>query len=447
MRQSACWYSPRAPEHTTLQQEDRQQLRHNFIVNVSDGAFFGVAMGVASFVTVIPLFVATLTDSTILIGLIASIHMLGWQLPQLLTANRVARLRRYRPMVLFMSLHERLPFLGLAVVAALVPVLDRELVLILTFAMLIWQALGGGLTATAWQAMIAKLIPTTMRGTFYGTQSAFSNLLSSGSAVLAGVLLVSLEAPTNFVACFLIAGIAMLISYGFLAWTRESEAPTAPEAAQNQRDYWAALGRIVQQDRNFNWYIAARMLSQGAGVALSFYTIFAVRRFEMSAETVGVLTGILMLSQMVANPLLGWLGDRWSHRAMFAAGALVATVAALVAIFAPNGTWLYAVFALAGISTAALWTTSMALTAEFGNDSNRPYYIGLANTLVAPATLVAPLIAGWLVDTSGFETMFAVAAICGLATAALTIFGLREPSEVTIRQPAQPSIVTTPSKL
>src|SRR5690606_8737875 len=138
-------------EQHLLQSPHDQHLRHNFTVNVTDGAFFGFAIGVASLVTVILLFVATLTDSTVLIGLVASIHMVGWQLPQVLTANRVAKLRRYRPMVVFMTLHERLPFFGLALVAVLVPVIGRELALILTYLTLIWQGLGGGFTATAWQ--------------------------------------------------------------------------------------------------------------------------------------------------------------------------------------------------------------------------------------------------------------------------------------------------------
>ena len=92
--------------------EIQKHFRHNFIVNVIDGAFFGLAMGMASTVTVIPLFVATLTDSTTLIGFIASLHIIGWQLPQILTASRVARLKRYLPMVVWMSFNERWPFAG-----------------------------------------------------------------------------------------------------------------------------------------------------------------------------------------------------------------------------------------------------------------------------------------------------------------------------------------------
>lgn len=421
-----------------------KEFRHNFVVNVTDGAFFGFALGIASFVTVIPLFAATLTDSTVLIGLIASIHMVGWQLPQLFTANKVAKLRRYRPMVIFMTLHERLPFFGLAVVAALVPVIGRELALILTFIMLIWQGLGGGFTATAWQSMIAKIMPPNLRGTFYGAQSAFANLLSSGGAVLAGVLLGELESPLDFTLCFFIAGLAMILSLGFLAWTREAESTLVQETTQTRRDYWKGLVRIVKQDENFRWFVAARMLSQVAGVALSFYTIYAVRNYGMDDKTVGIMTGVLLLTQTVANPLLGWLGDRSSHRLMFAFSSLMAMVGALLAIIAPDTNWFYAIFALAGAANVGLWTITMALTAEFGTEVTRPYYIGLANTLVAPVTILAPIIGGWLADTAGFPATFMLAAAGGLGTALLLIFGLREPRiQAALAQTSTADVVTT----
>jgi hypothetical protein len=186
-----------------------QNFKFNVIVNVIDGGFFGLALGFASFITVIPLFVSRMTDSSTLIGLIPAIHQVGWQLPQLFFAERVGRLTRYKPMVVALTIHERLPFLGLALVAFAVPVLGVNAALYITFALLIWQGIGGGITANPWQAMIAKIIPSDRRGTFYGFQAAMANLLASGSAVAAGVLLTRLEYPGNYALCFLIAVLAM----------------------------------------------------------------------------------------------------------------------------------------------------------------------------------------------------------------------------------------------
>ncbi len=194
-----------------------RNLRPNTVYNILDGAFFGFALGFASFITIIPLFFSTLTDSAILIGMIPAIHNVGWQLPQLLIANRVSRQRRYKPMVLMLTIHERLPFLGLAILAWYSPHLGIQQTLIIAFLLLIWQGLGSGFTAAPWQSMIARIIPADRRGTFYGSQSSAANLLASFSAIFAGIILSKLVSPLDFTLCFTLASIFMTVSWFLLA--------------------------------------------------------------------------------------------------------------------------------------------------------------------------------------------------------------------------------------
>lgn len=411
----------------------RQHLRHNFIVNVMDGGFFGVALGVASFITVIPLFVATLTDNTAVIGLVSTLHLVGWQLPQLLTAQRVAQLPRYKPMVLLMTIHERLPFLFLALVALLVPTIGREAALILTLILLTWQGIGGGLSATPWQSMVAKIMPLHLRGTFYGAQSSAAAAFSTGGALLAGIILGGLSQPFNYALCFFIAFLGMIISNLFLAWTRE---PAIPPSAEHRHPpttaaFVARLWLILKQDDNFRWFILARMLAQVAAVGAAFYTIYATRRFDMSEQLAGVMTAVLMIAQIVANVSLGWLGDRWGHRATLALGIILTGAAAASALLAPSIGWFYAVFALAGVATATLWTNINTLTSEFGVSAERPYYIALANTCAAPATLLTPVIGGWLADAAGFGATFTLGIVASLLTVAVLMLFVRDPHYTT----------------
>jgi hypothetical protein len=116
-----------------MNSKGNRDLRFNFTVNVLDGGFFGAALGFASFITIIPLFVSNLTDSAIIIGLIPAIHAVGWELPQLFTAPSVSRLHRFKPMAVLMSLNERIPFLGLAIVAWFSPQIGIKWSLILRF--------------------------------------------------------------------------------------------------------------------------------------------------------------------------------------------------------------------------------------------------------------------------------------------------------------------------
>jgi MFS family permease len=415
----------------TLSPEAVQRDKHfpfNFIVNVIDGGAFGFALGFASFTTIIPLFVSSLTDSAILIGLIPAVHVLGWQLPQVFTARSVSQRKRYKPMVLFLTVQERLPFLGMAVVAWFLPDLGPKVALVLTFAMLAWQAIGGGFTATPWQSLMAKIVPADRWGFFFGTQAAAMNLFASLSAVIAGLILSRIDSPIDFSLCFLFAAVGLVISFFSLALTREDDSHP-PEIAQSQDRFWNNLLDILKRDVNFRWFLLVRMLAQVATMGFAFYTVYAVRQLGVSEVMIGVMTGVLTIVQTAANPMMGWLGDHWIHRGVMVIGLSSAVLSSIIAWLAPGASWFFLVFALAGIANVGIWTISMTLTLEFGNDAERPAYIGLANTLVAPTAFIIPLLGGWLADNHGYPSAFVVSVVGGIATIFVLVFLLRTPKE------------------
>lgn len=397
-----------------------RDVRFNAFVNLMDGAFFGTALGFASFITVIPLFVSQLTESAILIGLVPAIHVVGWQLPQLLTARRVQRLSRYKPMVLMMTLHERLPFFGLALVAWLLPGLDRSVALILIFLLLVWQGFGGGWTATVWQSMIGKIIPTSWRGGFFGAQSSAANLMASVTAVAAGWILEGGSFPINFATCFFFAGLGMVISFLFLAATREKDhTPAIP--ADERTPLKAEVLRILSEDRSFRQFLLIRIVHQFGLAAFSFYSVYAVKSLGVSAAVVGWLTGVLVFAEMLVNPMLGALGDRKGHRLVLVLGLLAGLLSAGLAGWLTTIPLWFVIFGLTGLAYAVGWTTSIVLSLEFGTPKTQATYIGMANTLIAPATLLAPFLAGWMVEGFGYQVMFRSAAAFFLLATLLSI--------------------------
>ena len=411
---------------STLEESIRKHLRFNLGVNLADGAFFGLGWGFGSIGTIIPLFVSHMTTSALLIGLIPSIHAVGWQLPQLFMANSVSRLRRYKPMVMLLTIHERVPYLGLALVALFLGTLGNKLALVLTFAMLIWQGLGAGFTANAWQSMVAKIIPSDWRGTFFGAQAALANVLMSVAAIAAGYILDRMHTPFNFTLCFVLTAVGMALSYLAIGLTRE---PVDNEKIipERQPSSWKGGLEILRRDKNFTAYLVIRLLSQFATMGFAFNIVYGLRRFGMSDLTAGFLTAALMITSTVANAVMGWLGDRFGHRAMLIIGSVAVTLSSLMAWGAPSIGWLYPVFILSGLANVAYWTIGMAITVEFGSEETRPTYIGLSNTLVAPFTIIAPLIGGWIAETAGFQTTFMVSAVGGLVVAALLFWLVRDP--------------------
>lgn len=411
---------------TRVEQFTRKHLRHNVIVNLTDGGFFGLALGFASFGTILPLFVASMTDSATLIGLVPAIRSTGWLLPQLFTASYTARLRRFKRTVLMNTIHERVPFLGFAAVALLIPTIGIQTGLVLTFLLLIWQGLGGGFTANAWTSLISKIMPPESRGTFFGTQAAIANLFISISAVGAGYLLDWYDAPFDFMYCFLIASLFFTVSWFALALTREP-ADYDKVIEEKPSPFWRGAGRILQRDRNFRWFLLVRTLSQFATMGFAFYIVYALRRFQMDTVTAGYLTAALTISQTVANAGMGWLGDRVGHRYMLLLGAASAMLSSILAWVAPSLAWFFPIFILAGLANVSIWTNSMTMTVDFSGEAERPFYIGLAQTLTAPATILAPLLGGWIADTQGFSSTFALSAMLSIVMMSILWFIVKDP--------------------
>ena len=409
-----------------VEQFGRKHLRFNITAGFIDAGMFGVALGFASFGTILPLFVASMTNSATLIGLVPAIHSAGWLLPQLFTASHTSRLRRYKRTVLLRTINERVPFLGFAIVALLLPKIGLQTGLIFTFLLLTWQGLGGGITANAWTSMISKIIPSEYRGTFFGTQAAVANLFISGAAIGAGYLLNWYRAPLNFAICFFIATVFFTLSWVALAFTREPE-DLEKVIDENPTPFWQGASDILKRDRNFNWFLISRTLSQFATMGFSFYIVYALRRFQMNEVTAGFLTAALTISQTVANAGMGWLGDKFGHRSMLIVGAFAAMFSSLLAWFAPSLVWFYPIFILSGFANVSIWTNGMTMATTFSGEKERPFYIGLAQTLTAPATMIAPILGGWVADTKGFEITFALSTILSIVMLGILVFIIKEP--------------------
>jgi MFS family permease len=405
-----------------------KNYKFNFITNVFDGAFFGFALGFASFSTIIPLFVSHLSNSAILIGLIPAIHSMGWQLPQILTARRVSAMKRLKPFVMLMTIQERLPFLGLGILALFYTKLHPTLTLIITFTLLIWQGLGAGMTANAWQILIGKVIPAVNRGTFFGAQSAAANLLSSFGAIAAGFILQDNSVSAGFALCFFIAFVFMIISWYFLNRTREVET-VSPIEASDQPSLWIHVKEILTNDRPFVGFLLSRFLFQLGMMSFAFYIIYAVRKFNLSTSDAGIMTAILMVTMVVANPILGWIVDHWTHRRVFELGAVAAALSSVVILFAKDPILFYLVMVLDGIAGTAFWTIGIAYSLEFGTDSNRPTYVGIVNTSGAPIAIIAPILGGWLADRFNYSVTFIVSIIFALITAIVLHFFVVSKSE------------------
>ncbi|MCC7355415.1 MAG: MFS transporter [Anaerolineae bacterium] len=410
-----------------VEAEIARHYRRNFLANVLDIAIFMGGYSFVSTTSMLPLFVSRFTSAPLIIGLVAAIPAVGSLLPQIFTARLVERLPRKKPFVAYTSLmSERLGIIIMALVVWLAGGLGASLTLALFLLGLTWHAVGTGILTTAWQEMIAKIIPVRARGRFFGLAFFGGAALGLLAAASATIILARYPFPTNFAICFTFTAVGAIISWFFLMATREPPRhdPRPPTSA---RQYWRNLLVLVQEDKNYRRYLLSRIGWAFGSMGSGFIAVYAARRFGLPDQAAGTFTTILVASQMVANLALGELADRRGHKVTLELSVLAILAAMLLAFIGATPLWFYVSFAFLGIGLAGNSLSSLAITMEFSTPESRPTYIGLANTTAGAAATIAPLVAGWVAGWAGYPVLFAVSLVASVATFFFMRRGIREP--------------------
>ena len=405
--------------------EVERNYRWNFTVNLLDGATFLFGLSVISSTTIIPLFITKLTSSPFLIALVAVIAQGAWFLPQIFAANFTEQMPRKKPIVVNLGFFlDRLP-MWVIVAAAPVALYSPALACLIFFVGYTWHGLGAGVGAPAWQDLIARCFPVERRGRFFGTTMFIGAAAGAAGAALSIWFLRSVPFPTNFFYIFLIAAVALTISWAVIALTREPVQPVdVPQ--QSNRQFLAKLPGIVRRDQNFRHFLIARSLMALGGMGTGFITVSALLRWQLPDSTVGIYTAAHLLGQTVGNLAFGFLADRFGHKLSLEIGALASGLAFFLAWLAPAPEWIFAVFFLLGISLGAILVSGILVVLEFSEPRRRPTYVGMANTAVGLVSIVAPLIGAWLA-LHNYSWLFAVAAVINLVAMVTMHWWVKEP--------------------
>jgi MFS family permease len=421
-----------AAEMAASAAERDRHFRWNFATMGIDITFFTLGMNISSAYVVLPLFVHHLSSSNLAAALVTAIRALGVWGTQLLLASYVEGLRRTKPILLIVTILERLPYLILAGAALLLAQSQPFWLLILFFLLIFIQTFGSGLSMTPWLDLVARAIPDNWRGRFFGLFTGLGGLLGIGGAALATLILSSPDIgyPANFALCFLLTFGMVVISFIWLALTREPRRvphPPAEKAARRAAGETGPRGwlRIVQRDKDFRRLLIANAIIGSAGLAAGLFAISARNVAHLTDAQVSIQNTVLVASSTASYFILGPVGDRFGHRLVLEIGALAGAMAGLLALLAQGPLLYTGVFLLTGLSLSATLLASFSFVIEFGPPEARPTYIALSSLCYAPFTTFAPIIGGWLADRLGYGPPFLLAA--GLGLAAALYFRLRVP--------------------
>lgn len=174
-----------------------------------------------------------------------------------------------------------------------------------------------------------------------------------------------------------------------------------------------------------------------ANIALpTLAEVFLLPFIQVQAVVIGYL-----ISLTITVVIAGRLGDRYGCKSMLIVGLIIFSLASLLCSIAPSLWILVAARSFQGIGAAFLMTLAMALTRQTVSKSQLGRAMGMLGTISALGTALGPVLGGFLIVVSGWQSIFGLQFI--LAGIAIILARVLLPNDYIKKQiPALTSLQT-----
>ena len=129
--------------------------------------------------------------------------------------------------------------------------------------------------------------------------------------------------------------------------------------------------------------------------------VFLLPFIQVQAVVIGYL-----ISLTITVVIAGRLGDRYGCKSMLIVGLVIFSLASLLCSVAPSLWILVAARSFQGIGAAFLMTLAMALTRQTVSKSQLGRAMGMLGTISALGTALGPVLGGFLIALSGWQSIF-----------------------------------------
>ncbi len=432
-------------ESETLSQPAREQIyRRNFVYFLIDSILFTLAMNIIGPTTVIPDFLRQLTNSEILIGLSGNLFTIGFTLPQLWVARYIVRHARKKWWFVGPNIPVRFVILLFAGLTIWVGRSQPGVILVGFFLAYGITAFGDGLVGVAWADLAGSSMNARWRARMFGLTTIVVSVTMLLISPLIGVVLGAngLAFPNNYALIFGAAGLLFVLSILPCLFIHELPGGKAVETLPPLREFIPALGRVLRDDGPFRAFILVRVFTNLFMMASPFYIGYATVELGLSSEVaVPVLVAMTTIGSLIGALAYTWLGEHNNLlyiRLALGSAALMPLCALLAAVPGQGlGPWpLYVGFLLSGLAASSnLFAAFMNWTVDYAHADQRPIYVGLANTVSALSSLIAPFLGGTLAQQLGYRPLFVVALVMALVGLSIALRFLRD--KLVVEMPSE----------
>lgn len=373
-----------------------------------NGAYSTMATGIVS--TFVPLYLLdALHASNQLVALFNALPALTGLIASIVGALWVPRLVNYRFFSVAAIFATRLSYLLLALTPLLSPYaagLVVEVSAVANFP----QTLGN----LGWQALIAKMIPPTMRENFFGGRNRTVTLVGLFGTIVTGAALQFFDPRARgpyqwlLVAAFVLGSIEVFYLFRHREPTRSRERPRPLK--------WSTFGTLWRIPSYRRFVVLAALFNFGWQMSWPLFNIFQISTAHATGLWIGIFT---IATQATEVATFGWWGRRARQRGgmvMLGFAAIGVGLVPLLTVLSPNMWYLTMVNLYSGLFLSGVTLLLFTELLHAAPPEERSSAIAFYNVVLGAVAFIAPEFGVFLLKFLHMESTMLISTIwriCG----------------------------------
>ena len=392
----------------------KQKYRRNYLTFLLDSFFFSFSVVIFSYTTVLPVYVSGLTENTIFISLLAVLYFGLSNGASIFSGILGANAKSPKWATVYICLTQRLGLL-LMFLSTYAATGNRSFALVLFFFSYGIFGAASGMASPVHSVLVSSTIYRNV-SSFYGT----NNLVGAFAGVLAAQIIRFFMArygfPFNYRWLFLF-GLFMAFFSTIAVAAGISETREEKKKRFTFSMLPGTIRDIFKKNRGYRNFLVIRIFTAAAEMSIPFYIIHVASKGDSGERIIGSMTTVLLVSNMAASKIIGYIGNRSGPMAMIRLTAITGVLAGLLAIIIPSTAWGYVVFVLAGFAISGNIISNYVANIHFAEEGHVSFYTMTSGIIIAPFYIVFSFLGGIIADRLSISSVF----ICSASLYALSL--------------------------
>jgi MFS family permease len=260
----------------------------------------------------------------------------------------------------------------------------------------------------AWTALVADLVPKSIRGRYLGSRNIGLAIAALIFTPIAGRVIESIGGVKGYQVSLTLAAATGLIATAVFAQIKE------PRTTQSGRKAHASSVRsldLIRGNRQFAHFTGVALIwNLALMIAGPFFSVYLIRTLQGTPTQIGILAAAYSVGNILGQRLWGRLNDRRGAAWVMRLTGLLIPAVPVAWSLAPGPWWLVPIECTSGFLWAGYLLANFNLLLGLAPEPQRERFVAVYQTIVFSAAFIGPLVGGLLADTFAIPSLMRISA-------------------------------------